>query len=173
MYLCVRVSLTPPLSFSLVFLSIHSLFHAYVHTGARGSTCARDGFWEDAPHILTVAHLCSLFSLVLDHVRVLCRLDPSPRAGGYITQRFLTGLKPPEYYFHFMAGREGVLRGKEKESERERHSECVHVPLRCMSLCVQVWSIPPSRPVAVGECLSASCPLPSPHMCTAGTFSGA
>ena len=32
--------------------------------------------------------------------------DPSPKAGGYVTQRFLTGIKPQEYYFHCMAGRE-------------------------------------------------------------------
>lgn len=31
------------------------------------------------------------------------------RAGGYITDRFLTGVKPQEYYFHAMAGREGLL----------------------------------------------------------------
>ena len=31
------------------------------------------------------------------------------RAGGYIAQRFLTGIKPQEYYFHAMAGREGLI----------------------------------------------------------------
>lgn len=31
------------------------------------------------------------------------------RAGGYITDRFLTGVKPQEYYFHAMAGREGLI----------------------------------------------------------------
>lgn len=33
--------------------------------------------------------------------------DWSPRAGGFIIDRFLTGLHPQEYYFHCMAGREG------------------------------------------------------------------
>ncbi|PIO63401.1 hypothetical protein TELCIR_14998 [Teladorsagia circumcincta] len=32
--------------------------------------------------------------------------DPSPRAGGYIDQRFLTGINPQELFFHTMAGRE-------------------------------------------------------------------
>eukprot|EP00466_Bigelowiella_natans_P011459 jgi/Bigna1/78367/fgenesh1_pg.54_\ len=36
--------------------------------------------------------------------------DPSPRAGGFVADRFLTGLRPQEYYFHCMAGREGRLR---------------------------------------------------------------
>lgn len=34
--------------------------------------------------------------------------DPHARAGGYVADRFLTGLRPQEYYFHSMAGREGV-----------------------------------------------------------------
>ncbi|CAK9157192.1 unnamed protein product [Ilex paraguariensis] len=33
--------------------------------------------------------------------------DFASRAGGFITDRFLTGLRPQEYYFHCMAGREG------------------------------------------------------------------
>jgi DNA-directed RNA polymerase I subunit RPA1 len=30
--------------------------------------------------------------------------DASPRAGGFVRDRFLTGVKPQEYYFHCMAG---------------------------------------------------------------------
>jgi DNA-directed RNA polymerase I subunit RPA1 len=32
--------------------------------------------------------------------------DPSPRAGGFVDQRFLTGINPQELFFHTMAGRE-------------------------------------------------------------------
>ncbi|KAI8069916.1 hypothetical protein BC940DRAFT_17801 [Gongronella butleri] len=35
--------------------------------------------------------------------------DTAARAGGYITGRFLTGIRPQEYYFHCMAGREGLI----------------------------------------------------------------
>ena len=35
--------------------------------------------------------------------------DPNPRAGGFIGDRFLTGLRPAEFYFHCMAGREGLV----------------------------------------------------------------
>ena len=35
--------------------------------------------------------------------------DPSARAGGFISDRFLTGIRPQEYYFHCMAGREGLV----------------------------------------------------------------
>ena len=33
--------------------------------------------------------------------------DSSARAGGFISDRYLTGLRPQEFYFHCMAGREG------------------------------------------------------------------
>ena len=32
--------------------------------------------------------------------------DTSPRAGGYISGRFLTGIRPQEFFYHCMAGRE-------------------------------------------------------------------
>lgn len=32
--------------------------------------------------------------------------DTTPRAGGFVSGRFLTGIKPQEYFFHCMAGRE-------------------------------------------------------------------
>jgi len=35
--------------------------------------------------------------------------DPGARASGFIGDRFLTGLRPQEYYFHCMAGREGLV----------------------------------------------------------------
>lgn len=35
--------------------------------------------------------------------------DLGSRAGGFITDRFLTGLRPQEYFFHCMSGREGLV----------------------------------------------------------------
>ncbi|EER13182.1 DNA-directed RNA polymerase I largest subunit, putative [Perkinsus marinus ATCC 50983] len=35
--------------------------------------------------------------------------DIGPRAGGYITDRFLTGYRPQEFFYHCMAGREGLV----------------------------------------------------------------
>jgi hypothetical protein len=34
------------------------------------------------------------------------RYDTAPRAGGFVDGRFLTGIKPQEFYYHCMAGRE-------------------------------------------------------------------
>jgi DNA-directed RNA polymerase I subunit RPA1 len=35
--------------------------------------------------------------------------DPRPRAGGFISDRFLTGIRPQDYFFHCMSGREGLV----------------------------------------------------------------
>lgn len=35
--------------------------------------------------------------------------DTDARAGGYIKNRFFSGIRPQEYYFHCMAGREGLV----------------------------------------------------------------
>ena len=32
--------------------------------------------------------------------------DTTPRAGGFVDGRFMTGIKPQEFFFHCMAGRE-------------------------------------------------------------------
>ncbi|ADM11428.1 DNA-directed RNA polymerase subunit alpha [Encephalitozoon intestinalis ATCC 50506] len=36
-------------------------------------------------------------------------LDPDPSSGGYIYQGFLDGINPSQYFFHCMAGREGLI----------------------------------------------------------------
>lgn len=35
--------------------------------------------------------------------------DPNPRSSGFISDRFITGLRPQDFYFHCMAGREGLV----------------------------------------------------------------
>jgi DNA-directed RNA polymerase I subunit RPA1 len=51
--------------------------------------------------------------------------DPSPRAGGFIGDRFLTGLSPPEFYFHCMAGREGLVDTAVKTANSGYLQRCV------------------------------------------------
>jgi DNA-directed RNA polymerase I subunit RPA1 len=55
-------------------------------------------------------------------------------AGGYIASRFLTGVKPQEFYFHCMAGREGLIDTAVKTSRSGylqrcliKHLEGIHV----------------------------------------------
>jgi DNA-directed RNA polymerase I subunit RPA1 len=51
--------------------------------------------------------------------------DPSPRAGGFVQDRFLTGVKPQEYYFHCMAGREGLVDTAVKTSRSGYLQRCL------------------------------------------------
>ncbi|CAK7244781.1 MAG: hypothetical protein STHCBS139747_006327 [Sporothrix thermara] len=51
--------------------------------------------------------------------------DTSLRAGGYIVNRFLTGIRPQEYYFHHMAGREGLIDTAVKTSRSGYLQRCL------------------------------------------------
>ena len=51
--------------------------------------------------------------------------DSRIRAGGFITDRFLTGVRPQEYYFHCMAGREGLVDTAAKTSRSGYLQRCL------------------------------------------------
>ncbi|KAI9784669.1 MAG: hypothetical protein M1816_000785 [Peltula sp. TS41687] len=51
--------------------------------------------------------------------------DTDIRAGGYITDRFLTGIRPQEYFFHSMAGREGLIDTAVKTSRSGYLQRCL------------------------------------------------
>ena len=51
--------------------------------------------------------------------------DTGPRAGGYIQDRFFSGLRPQEYYFHCMAGREGLVDTAVKTSRSGYLQRCL------------------------------------------------
>ncbi|KAI8356090.1 hypothetical protein EDC96DRAFT_609602 [Choanephora cucurbitarum] len=51
--------------------------------------------------------------------------DTRPRAGGFVTGRFLTGIRPQEYYFHCMAGREGLIDTAVKTSRSGYLQRCL------------------------------------------------
>jgi len=51
--------------------------------------------------------------------------DPSPRAGGFVDQRFLTGIDPQELFFHTMAGREGLIDTAVKTSRSGYLQRCI------------------------------------------------
>ena len=46
-------------------------------------------------------------------------------AGGYVASRFLTGVKPQEFYFHCMAGREGLIDTAVKTSRSGYLQRCL------------------------------------------------
>ena len=47
------------------------------------------------------------------------------RAGGYVKNRFLTGIRPQEYFFHAMAGREGLVDTAVKTASSGYLQRCV------------------------------------------------
>lgn len=51
--------------------------------------------------------------------------DTDIRAGGYVVNRFLTGIRPQEYYFHHMAGREGLIDTAVKTSRSGYLQRCL------------------------------------------------
>ncbi|KAF6245033.1 hypothetical protein COO60DRAFT_1650460 [Scenedesmus sp. NREL 46B-D3] len=51
--------------------------------------------------------------------------DGGARAGGFVGDRFLTGLRPQEYYFHCMAGREGLVDTTVKTSRSGYLQRCL------------------------------------------------
>ena len=51
--------------------------------------------------------------------------ETDPGAGGYVRGRFLTGIKPQEYFFHAMSGREGLIDTAVKTSKSGYLQRCV------------------------------------------------
>ncbi|ORY07249.1 hypothetical protein BCR34DRAFT_470515, partial [Clohesyomyces aquaticus] len=51
--------------------------------------------------------------------------ETNVRAGGYVVNRFLTGVRPQEYYFHTMAGREGLIDTAVKTSRSGYLQRCI------------------------------------------------
>lgn len=60
--------------------------------------------------------------------------DLRPRAGGFVSDRFLTGVRPQEYYFHAMAGREGLVDTAVKTSRSGYLQRCVCKHLEDLSV---------------------------------------
>lgn len=60
--------------------------------------------------------------------------EPNPRAGGFIADRFLTGLRPQEYYFHCMSGREGLVDTAVKTSRSGYLQRCLMKHLEDLSV---------------------------------------
>jgi DNA-directed RNA polymerase I subunit RPA1 len=61
--------------------------------------------------------------------------DVSPRADGFVMDRFLTGVRPQEYYFHCMAGREGLVDTAVKTSRSGYLQRCLVKHLEELKVC--------------------------------------
>lgn len=99
-------------------------FSLMVNTGAKGSTVNQSQV------------SCALGQQALEGRRVprmssgrtlpsFAPFDPNPRADGFIADRFLTGLRPQEYYAHCMSGREGLVDTAVKTSRSGYLQRCL------------------------------------------------
>lgn len=60
--------------------------------------------------------------------------DRQPRAGGFIDGRFMTGIQPQEFFFHCMAGREGLIDTAVKTSRSGYLQRCLVKNLEGLSV---------------------------------------
>merc|ERR1719387_3456146 len=60
--------------------------------------------------------------------------DLSSRTRGYITDRFLTGIRPQEFFFHCMSGREGLVDTAVKTSRSGYLQRCLVKSLEALSV---------------------------------------
>jgi DNA-directed RNA polymerase I subunit RPA1 len=109
-------------------------FSLMVITGAKGSTVNQSQV------------SCALGQQALEGRRVprmssgrtlpsFAPFDPNPRADGFIADRFLTGVRPQEYYFHCMAGREGLVDTAVKTSRSGYLQRCLVKHLEELKVC--------------------------------------
>ncbi|CAG7659349.1 unnamed protein product [Allacma fusca] len=112
------------LPYGLVSIFPHNNLQLLVQSGAKGST------------VNTMQMSCLLGQIELEGKRPALTLagkslpsfkpyDLSPRAGGFILGRFLTGIRPQEFFFHCMAGREGLIDTAVKTSRSGYLQRCL------------------------------------------------
>ena len=102
----------------------HNNLQLMVNSGAKGST------------VNTTQISCLLGQIELEGKRPPIMIsgkslpsfrpyDTQPRAGGFIDGRFMTGIQPPEFFFHCMAGREGLIDTAVKTSRSGYLQRCL------------------------------------------------
>lgn len=112
----------------------YNTFGVMTTTGAKGSivnqsqvTCA---LGQQALEGRRVPRMCSGRTLPS-----FAPYDPNPRADGFVMDRFLTGVRPQEYYFHCMAGREGLVDTAVKTSRSGYLQRCLVKHLEELKIC--------------------------------------
>ncbi len=108
-------------------------FSAMVMTGAKGSKINQSqiscllGQQELEGH--RVPLMCSMKSLPS-----FAEFDLSSRAGGFVADRFLSGVRPQEFFFHCMAGREGLIDTAVKTARSGYLQRCLVKHMECLSV---------------------------------------
>lgn len=109
-------------------------FAAMVQTGAKGSkvnqsmvTCClgQQELEGRAPPLMITRRALPCFAAY----------DMASRTRGYITDRYLTGIRPQEFFFHCMAGREGLVDTAVKTSRSGYLQRCLVKHLESLKVC--------------------------------------
>ncbi len=109
--------------------------------------------------------------------------ETSARAGGFVSGRFLTGIRPQEYFFHCMAGREGLIDTAVKTSRSGylqrcliKHLEGVHIQYDNTvrnadgSILQFNYGEMPSTPPRASTSASSTSPPPTSRTTTSATI---
>lgn len=122
------------LKLCFLFLALLQTFSLMTMTGAKGSivnqsqvSCA---LGQQALEGRRVPRMCSGRTLPS-----FAPYDLNPRADGFVMDRFLTGIRPQEYYFHCMAGREGLVDTAVKTSRSGYLQRCLVKHLEELKVC--------------------------------------
>mmetsp|Transcript_149659 Transcript_149659/g.480508 ORF Transcript_149659/g.480508 Transcript_149659/m.480508 type:complete len:1931 (-) Transcript_149659:155-5947(-) len=125
------INKTIPIGQKLAFP--HNCFSAMVQTGAKGSkvnqsqiTCCLGQQELEGRLVPLMATRRSL--------PCFAPYDMCSRTRGYITDRFLTGIRPQEFFFHCMAGREGLVDTAVKTSRSGYLQRCLVKHLECLKV---------------------------------------
>ena len=106
-------------------------FSAMVMTGAKGSkinqsqiSCLLGQQELEGHRVPLMATMRSLPSFA--------EFDLSARAGGFVADRFLSGVRPQEFFFHCMAGREGLIDTAVKTARSGYLQRCLVKHMECL-----------------------------------------
>ena len=104
---------------------------AMVMTGAKGSKINQSQISCLLGQQELEGHRVPLMCTMRSHPS-FAEFDLSSRAGGFVADRFLTGVRPQEFFFHCMAGREGLIDTAVKTARSGYLQRCLVKHMECL-----------------------------------------
>jgi DNA-directed RNA polymerase I subunit RPA1 len=108
-------------------------FSSMVMTGAKGSKINQSQISCLLGQQELEGHRVPLMCTMRSHPS-FSEFDLSSRAGGFVADRFLTGVRPQEFFFHCMAGREGLIDTAVKTARSGYLQRCLVKHMECLSV---------------------------------------
>ena len=108
-------------------------FSSMVMTGAKGSKINQSQISCLLGQQELEGHRVPLMCTMRSHPS-FAEFDLSARAGGFVADRFLTGVRPQEFFFHCMAGREGLIDTAVKTARSGYLQRCLVKHMECLAV---------------------------------------